>query len=83
MGASFSMSVWVLQHLMGIDLYWVILPLVVILLLAMGSDSAAAVAVLIGFGEQHSYCLSAEAIPVCPKSSPFQSSGSRVSRASA
>ena len=29
------------------------------------------------------YRLSADAIPVCPKSSPFQSSGSRVSNASA
>ena len=36
--ASFGLSVLVWQHLLGIDLYWVILPLAVILLLAVGSD---------------------------------------------
>src|SRR4029079_6611903 len=39
LGASFGLSVLVWQHLMGFDLYWVILPLGVILLLAVGSDS--------------------------------------------
>ena len=38
LGASFGVSVLVWQHLLGIDLYWVILPLAVILLLAVGSD---------------------------------------------
>jgi putative drug exporter of the RND superfamily len=38
LGASFGISVLVWQHLMGVDLYWVILPLAVILLLAVGSD---------------------------------------------
>jgi RND superfamily putative drug exporter len=38
LGASFGVSVLVWQHLMGVDLYWVILPLAVILLLAVGSD---------------------------------------------
>ena len=38
LGASFGLSVLVWQHLLGIDLYWVILPLAVILLLAVGSD---------------------------------------------
>ena len=38
LGASFGMSVLVWQHIMGVDLYWVILPLAVILLLAVGSD---------------------------------------------
>ena len=38
LGASFGLSVLVWQHLMGVDLYWVILPLAVILLLAVGSD---------------------------------------------
>ena len=37
-GAWFGLSVLVWQHLMGVDLYWVILPLAVILLLAVGSD---------------------------------------------
>src|SRR3954466_5468836 len=36
--ASFGLSVLIWQHLLGIDLYWVILPLAVILLLAVGSD---------------------------------------------
>lgn len=38
LGASFGVSVLVWQHIFGIDLYWVILPLAVILLLAVGSD---------------------------------------------
>jgi putative drug exporter of the RND superfamily len=38
LGASFGVSVLVWQHLFGVDLYWVILPLAVILLLAVGSD---------------------------------------------
>ena len=38
LGASFGLSVLVWQHIMGVDLYWVILPLAVILLLAVGSD---------------------------------------------
>ena len=38
LGASFGVSVLVWQHILGIDLYWVILPMAVILLLAVGSD---------------------------------------------
>ncbi|GFG52279.1 MMPL family RND transporter [Mycolicibacterium agri] len=38
LGVSFGLSVLVWQHLLGIDLYWVILPLALILLLAVGSD---------------------------------------------
>ncbi|WP_428376010.1 RND family transporter [Mycolicibacterium sp.] len=38
LGASFGLSVLLWQHILGIDLYWVILPLAVILLLAVGSD---------------------------------------------
>jgi RND superfamily putative drug exporter len=38
LGASVGLSVLVWQHLLGIELYWVILPLAVILLLAVGSD---------------------------------------------
>ena len=38
LGASFGLSVLVWQYLLGIPLYWVILPLAVILLLAVGSD---------------------------------------------
>jgi RND superfamily putative drug exporter len=38
LGASFGMSVLVWQHVMGVELCWVILPLAVILLLAAGSD---------------------------------------------
>jgi RND superfamily putative drug exporter len=38
LGASFGVSVLVWQHLLGIQMYWVILPLAVILLLAVGSD---------------------------------------------
>ena len=38
LGASFGLSVLAWPHLLGVDLYWVILPLAVILLLAAGSD---------------------------------------------
>jgi len=38
LGASFGLSVLVWQDLLGIKLYWVILALAVILLLAVGSD---------------------------------------------
>jgi RND superfamily putative drug exporter len=38
LGASFGLSVLVWQDLLGIQLYWVVLPLAVILLLAVGSD---------------------------------------------
>ena len=38
LGASVGLSVLVWQHLLGTPLYWVILPLAVILLLAVGSD---------------------------------------------
>jgi putative drug exporter of the RND superfamily len=38
LGASIGLSVLVWQHILGIPLYWVILPLAVILLLAVGSD---------------------------------------------
>jgi len=38
LGASFGISVLVWQHLLGIQLYWVILCLSIILLLAVGSD---------------------------------------------
>jgi putative drug exporter of the RND superfamily len=38
LGASFGLSVLVWQDILGIQLYWVVLPLAVILLLAVGSD---------------------------------------------
>ncbi|KKW65713.1 membrane protein [Mycolicibacterium elephantis] len=38
LGASFGLSVLVWEHILGIELYWVIFPLAVILLLAVGSD---------------------------------------------
>ena len=38
LGASFGISVLVWQHILGYQLYWVIMPLAVILLLAVGSD---------------------------------------------
>jgi RND superfamily putative drug exporter len=38
LGASFGLSVLVWQNIMGIPLYWVVLSLAVILLLAVGSD---------------------------------------------
>jgi putative drug exporter of the RND superfamily len=38
LGASFGLSVLVWQYLLGIQLYWVVLALAIILLLAVGSD---------------------------------------------
>ena len=38
LGASFGLSVLVWQYILGIELYWVVLALAVILLLAVGSD---------------------------------------------
>ena len=38
LGASFGLSVLVWEKLLGIDLYWIVLALAVILLLAVGSD---------------------------------------------
>jgi putative drug exporter of the RND superfamily len=38
LGASVGLSILVWQYLLGIPLYWVIMPLAVILLLAVGSD---------------------------------------------
>jgi RND superfamily putative drug exporter len=38
LGASFGLSVLVWQYIFGIELYWVVLALAVILLLAVGSD---------------------------------------------
>jgi putative drug exporter of the RND superfamily len=38
LGASFGLSILVWQYILGIQLYWVTLPLAVILLLAVGSD---------------------------------------------
>jgi putative drug exporter of the RND superfamily len=38
LGASFGLSVLIWQDLFGIDLYWIVLALAVILLLAVGSD---------------------------------------------
>jgi len=38
LGASFGLSVLVWQYFLGIELYWVVLALAVILLLAVGSD---------------------------------------------
>ncbi|MFZ0831861.1 MAG: MMPL family transporter [Mycobacterium sp.] len=38
LGASFGLSVLVWQYLLGIQLYWIVLALAVILLLAVGSD---------------------------------------------
>ncbi|MDT7756648.1 MAG: putative drug exporter of the superfamily, partial [Mycobacterium sp.] len=38
LGASFGLSVLIWQDLLGIDLYWIVLALAVILLLAVGSD---------------------------------------------
>jgi RND superfamily putative drug exporter len=38
LGASFGLSVLVWQYILGIQLYWVVLALAVILLLAVGSD---------------------------------------------
>ncbi|WP_067971428.1 MMPL/RND family transporter [Mycolicibacter icosiumassiliensis] len=38
LGASFGLSVLVWQHIVGIELYWIVLALAVIVLLAVGSD---------------------------------------------
>ena len=38
LGASFGLSVLVWEKILGIQLYWIVLPLAVILLLAVGSD---------------------------------------------
>jgi len=38
LGASFGMSVLVWQHIVGLELHWMVLPMSVILLLAVGSD---------------------------------------------
>ncbi|MUL46748.1 MMPL family transporter [Mycobacterium sp. CBMA293] len=38
LGASFGLSVLIWQEIFGIDLYWIVLALAVILLLAVGSD---------------------------------------------
>src|SRR3974377_2508969 len=38
LGASFGLSVLVWQYIFGIRLYWIVLALAVILLLAVGSD---------------------------------------------
>ena len=38
LGASFGLSVLIWQHLLGIQLYWIVLALAVIILLAVGSD---------------------------------------------
>ena len=38
LGASFGMSVLLWQHLLGIKLHWIVLPMSVIVLLAVGSD---------------------------------------------
>ena len=38
LGASFGMSVLLWQHLIGLELHWMVLPMSVILLLAVGSD---------------------------------------------
>ena len=38
LGASFGLSVLIWQYIFGIQLYWIVLALAVILLLAVGSD---------------------------------------------
>jgi RND superfamily putative drug exporter len=38
LGASFGLSVLLWQHLIGLELHWMVLPMSVILLLAVGSD---------------------------------------------
>ena len=38
LGASFGLSVLVWQHLVGIELHWMVLPMAVIILLAVGAD---------------------------------------------
>jgi RND superfamily putative drug exporter len=38
LGASFGLSVLVWQHIVGLELHWIVLPMSVIILLAVGSD---------------------------------------------
>ncbi|MGE2730763.1 RND family transporter [Mycolicibacterium vaccae] len=38
LGASFGVSVLLWQHILGIDLHWMVLPMAVIILLAVGAD---------------------------------------------
>jgi RND superfamily putative drug exporter len=38
LGASFGLSVLIWQHIIGVELHWMILPMSVIILLAVGSD---------------------------------------------
>ncbi len=38
LGASFGLSILLWQHLLGLELHWMVLPMSVILLLAVGSD---------------------------------------------
>ncbi|UXA09858.1 MMPL family transporter [Mycobacterium sp. SMC-8] len=38
LGASFGLSVLLWQHIIGLELHWMVLPMAVILLLAVGSD---------------------------------------------
>jgi putative drug exporter of the RND superfamily len=38
LGASFGLAVLLWQHLLGLELHWMVLPMAVILLLAVGSD---------------------------------------------
>ena len=38
LGASFGLSVLIWQHILGVQLHWMILPMSVIILLAVGSD---------------------------------------------
>ena len=38
LGASFGLSILLWQHLIGLELHWMVLPMSVILLLAVGSD---------------------------------------------
>ncbi len=38
LGASFGLSVLIWQHLLGIELHWMVLPISVIILFAVGSD---------------------------------------------
>jgi RND superfamily putative drug exporter len=38
LGASFGLSVLIWQHILGVELHWMILPMSIIILLAVGSD---------------------------------------------
>ncbi len=38
LGASFGLSVLIWQHILGIELHWMVLPMAVIILLAVGAD---------------------------------------------